>query len=292
MEIIKFIQQFSNPILDLLMRIITQFGDVYFYLAIGIVFYWIIDKKFGFKLMVTFLFSMTINGLIKSIVKRPRPFQKDSSVLLSEFDITDGYSFPSGHSQGIFSMGTLLIKERGSHKWLKYSLITLMVLVPISRVYLAQHYLSDILVGAVIGVIFSLVGLFLLEYGNDNVEDVRALYLVPVVFILAVFFQDKDVFRAAGAYTGLTVGYFLEKRYVGYNIKDTLQVNILKLLIGVPTVFGLELGMKVLLRAIKLPESFVYILTYLLVTLWASFGVMALFKVLFKKDEQIVLKEA
>ncbi len=291
MEIIKFIQQFSNPILDLLMRIITQFGDIYFYLAIGIVFYWIIDKKFGFKLIVVFLFSMTINGIIKSVVKRPRPFQKDSSLLLDDFDITHGYSFPSGHSQGIFSMGTLLIKEHGQYKWLKYILITLMILVPISRVYLAQHYMSDILVGAAIGVIFSLLGLFLLEYGGNNKEDIRALYFIPIVFVFAIIFKDKDVYRAAGAYTGLVVGYFLEKKYVDYNIKDTLKVNILKLLIGVPTVFGLEFGFKKLLTSLNFKEGLVYIVTYLVVTLWASFGVMAVFKLLFKKEKQMVLKE-
>lgn len=292
MEIIRFIRQFSNPALDWFMRIITQFGDVYFYLAIGIIFYWILDKKFGFKLMVTFLFSMTINGLIKTIVKRPRPFHKDSSLLLHDFDITDGYSFPSGHAQGIFSMGTILLKEHGRHKWLKYTLITLMILVPISRVYLAQHYLSDILVGAVIGVIFSLLGLFLLEYAQDNVEDIRALYLIPLVFILAFVFKDKDIYRAAGAYTGLAIGYFLEKKYVGYDINDTIKVNILKLLIGVPTVFGLELGFKALLRLVGLPNSLVYIVTYFVVTLWASFGVMAVFKALFKKKKQLVLKES
>ncbi len=292
MEIVKFLQQLSNPVLDLFMRIITQFGDIYFYLAIGIVFYWIIDKKFGFKLLVAFLFSMTINGLIKSIVKRPRPFHEDPSLLMSNFDATDGFSFPSGHSQGIFSMGTLLIKERGSIKWLKYSLIFLMIFVPISRVYLAQHYLSDVLVGAVIGILFSLLGLFLLEYGSENKEDIRALYLIPIVFILAIVFDDKDIFRAAGAYTGLTLGYFLEKKYVGYNIKDTLKVNALKLLIGVPTVFGLEFGFKAVLRALSLSDSIVYIITYFFVTMWASFGVMALFKVIFKKEEDLVLKES
>lgn len=287
LKIVEFIQKLSNPALDLIMRIITEFGDIYFYLAIGVVFYWLIDKKFGFKLMVVFLFSMTINGLIKGIVKRERPYQKGAKAILQQ---TDGYSFPSGHAQGIFSMSYLLHKDFKKHKWLNYVLLSLIILVPFSRVYLGQHYLSDVLVGAVVGIAFSILGLFLLEYKSSGNEEIRALYFIPVVFLLAFIVGANELFLASGAYSGLVIGYILEKKYVDYDIKDTLTVNILKIIIGVVVMLGLKEGLKILLGLFINNKDILDIIRYFFVTLWASFGSMALFKVLFKKE--VVLKQS
>lgn len=291
MEIINFIQQFSHPILDWIMRIITEFGDVYFYLGVGLFFYWIIDKKFAFKLMTVFLFSMTINGVIKSQTNKKRPYQEGARPILQE---TEGSSMPSGHSQGIVTFSLIFEKEYKRYRWLKYLLIPLVILVPFSRLYLGQHYLDDVLVGVVLGVLFGYLGFFLLELGDSDKEHLRALYFIPVLLILMPLINDNQIYLAGGAYIGLSVGYFLEKKYVNYDIKDSLLVNVLKLIIGGAIAFLLKDGLKILLKPIIKNTNILDAVRYMFVTLWASFGAMALFKVLFKKkikSEEIVLKE-
>ena len=54
MAIVEFLQQFSNPVLDWVMRIITEFGDQYFFILLSAVIYWTVDKKFGFRFMIAF----------------------------------------------------------------------------------------------------------------------------------------------------------------------------------------------------------------------------------------------
>ncbi|QEA47679.1 phosphatase PAP2 family protein [Leuconostoc lactis] len=96
------------------------------------------------------VFAGLITALIKNWVQNPRPQPQ----LLPE----TGYSFPSGHSMvAILLYGTLILM--GQHfvqkRWCRYLIITILTLIicliPISRVYLNVHYLSDVLAGLSLG---------------------------------------------------------------------------------------------------------------------------------------------
>lgn len=227
MIIIEFIQQFRNPFFDWFFRIITEAGDAIFFILVGAILYWVFDKKFAFKLMVSFLFSALINGAIKQFTNKPRPYEQGADAVLQE---THGSSMPSGHSQGIGALGSMMIYQYYEIKWLKWLSVALMILVPFSRMYLGQHYLEDVSVGLILGIVFGLLGLFLLSVGNNDKEDIRALYLVPLFLILMIFVHNDQLYVAGGAYIGLSVGYFIEKRYVQYDNKEVWWVQILKVL--------------------------------------------------------------
>ncbi len=71
-------------------------------------------------------------------------------------------SFPSGHSAtafGIFVLLIFMIKNRG----LKLLWLAVALLTAFSRVYLSQHFMGDILAGALIG---TLIMLFTIYYFN------------------------------------------------------------------------------------------------------------------------------
>ena len=96
------------------------------------------------------VFAGLITALIKNWVQNPRPQPQ----LLPE----TGYSFPSGHSMvAVLLYGTLILM--GQHfvqkRWWRYLMITILALIicliPISRVYLNVHYLSDVLAGLSLG---------------------------------------------------------------------------------------------------------------------------------------------
>ncbi|HBT59284.1 MAG TPA: hypothetical protein DEA45_00490 [Acholeplasmataceae bacterium] len=280
MRFVDFFQQFSTPILDWFFRIITEFGDQYFFILLGAILYWTIDKKFAFKFMISFLASAFINGGLKEITNARRPYENGAKPILGLK--THGSSMPSGHAQSIGLIG-IVMTDRFKHvTWVKYVFYALMILVPISRVYLGQHYLHDVIVGLSLGVFFGILFMWLLTVKNDNVEEIRALYLIPVLVILLLFVYNRDLYIASFAYMGLTLGYFVEKRYVNYDIKGPMKHQVIKVLIGLIGALLIKEGLKPLFELI----SDAYILDgirYFLIAIWASLGVMYLSKMYLAK---------
>jgi undecaprenyl-diphosphatase len=111
--------------------------------------------------------SLLLNVLLKVLIHRPRP----SADLVRVIQRAIGYSFPSGHVMAyiayfglLFAFGVLLFQ--GRHWWRTALLIVsaaFVVLVGPSRVYLGDHWASDVLGAYLIGgVLWGLaVGLYL-----------------------------------------------------------------------------------------------------------------------------------
>ena len=79
------------------------------------------------------------------------------------------YSFPSGHSAAIAAfcifVTYLLVRERIGRDILWVLLCTSLVfLVGLSRLYLDEHFLSDVLNGYVVGVLWAITGIFAAEH--------------------------------------------------------------------------------------------------------------------------------
>ncbi|MGV8982570.1 phosphatase PAP2 family protein [Clostridium sp.] len=107
------------------------------------------------------IFNIGITGftnlILKNTVKRYRPMK----IRLVE---AHGYSFPSGHSSISTAIGIVLIYfilKRIKNKKIAYTLsgliITYLLLVGFSRVYLGVHYPTDVLGGWVIAAIWSYI---------------------------------------------------------------------------------------------------------------------------------------
>jgi len=66
------------------------------------------------------------------------------------------YGFVSSHAANYFGVLTV-IWQFISAKWVKYLLLTLVLLVLYSRMYLGVHYLSDLICGALLGYVLAIV---------------------------------------------------------------------------------------------------------------------------------------
>jgi undecaprenyl-diphosphatase len=95
-----------------------------------------------------------IANLVKYILGRARPKLFDSAgpleFKLFAFD-PDYASFPSGHATNIFAFATVIgmLWPRG-----RVLLYTLAVWIAASRVLIGQHYVTDIVLGAILGTVF------------------------------------------------------------------------------------------------------------------------------------------
>jgi undecaprenyl-diphosphatase len=91
--------------------------------------------------------------VIKFLVRRERPQGEWGSIYRN----TDPHSFPSGHAARAFLIA--VIASALAPAWLATLLWIWAPLVSLSRVAMGVHYLSDVIAGAVLGIIVALISL-------------------------------------------------------------------------------------------------------------------------------------
>ena len=114
-----------------------------------------ITKK-GLFIFLSIIFSGLLLNIIKTMIGRLRPrfFLADSTYGFQPFNFDFGMnSFPSGHSQTIWALMTALslLYPRFTIPFVSFATI-----VAASRVLVAAHYVSDVLMGSYLGTILTL----------------------------------------------------------------------------------------------------------------------------------------
>ncbi|MEI6731460.1 MAG: phosphatase PAP2 family protein [archaeon] len=152
------IQNIWNPILNEIIKVITLFGDGMFIVPLAAII--ILFLSYQKKMKIAYLWVVALVGGViieyglKYLIMRTRPF----GGLIQE----TGYSMPSGHAIFAIVFFYLLIytfKDKIRNPTLKTTFlvvcIALMILIPISRVYLGVHWFSDIIVGIILGALWT-----------------------------------------------------------------------------------------------------------------------------------------
>lgn len=103
----------------------------------------------AFAMALSCLSCLLVFKLVKNATSRPRPFEVYPELLKGlMLPPPDKFSFPSGHSMCAFAVATAL----GYHfPAFAPALFVLASLIAASRVFLALHYPTDVLVGAAAG---------------------------------------------------------------------------------------------------------------------------------------------
>lgn len=120
---------------------------------------------------LAFFFNERVNNLIKALAGRVRPCNSDLMLALGVNVLEEGggFSFPSGHACNSFgfALGSALclkMDRRRNWDWYAVLIVTWAVLVGISRVMVARHFLGDVLVGAVIGAAMGVLWAFIARW--------------------------------------------------------------------------------------------------------------------------------
>lgn len=164
-------------------------------------------KVFSAVLLIGLLFSIVVVDDIKEIVQRPRPFGANTS----DFLILNSYSFPSGHAFSIFLAVSILGAYYG---WQYYAAgYVLAIAVSLSRLYLGVHYPSDVLAGALFGIIMGeLVVYAAYRYGLCENPGLIAL-VRPVKARKAFNFMPDNILSVS---VFLTIPLAIILYYMGY----------------------------------------------------------------------------
>ena len=109
------------------------------------------------------------NVFLKNLVMRPRPFvtHTDLTALLVP---EDPWSFPSGHTLSSFAAASALYFFHHKTGFLAFLLAAA---IAFSRLYASVHYPTDVLAGAVIGVLCGIIAAWLTDRVTDQCHTLR-----------------------------------------------------------------------------------------------------------------------
>ena len=295
-KIVEFIQKMRNPFFDKFFEFISMLGDRYFFILLAAVAYWIYNKKFAFKMALSYLGSSLLTGILKAGIDRPRPYESVYHWVDLVGSPEGTSSFPSGHATATGSLSySIFTENKGRVKWLKWVLLAFMILVPFSRLYLGVHHPSDVLAGLVIGIGFSLLIFKVIDMLGDN-EHIWTLILIPVCLIVVIIGETalrnfeygkiKDLYVVTGAIVGFVSGYYLEKKYVGYETYSKPLHQVLKVVGGLASTLILYFILGKIFDAINEESALLDFFRYGLLALFVSYVVPLVFKAIFKRQNE------
>jgi 4-amino-4-deoxy-L-arabinose transferase-like glycosyltransferase/membrane-associated phospholipid phosphatase len=178
----------QNRLFDILMPFITS--KAYLLFLPFIVFFFLKDRKWAIIVLTIGLASLALSDwgshMLKHVFERPRPCNTLEDVHLL-VGCSSSFSMPSNHAVNAFAFALpfyLLFKNK-----LRYTFVIIAFTVAFSRAYIGVHYPSDVLVGALFGIIiaFSVVNLYNYSYTRYKEK--------PHTTILFIFLLAMSLFR-------------------------------------------------------------------------------------------------
>lgn len=267
MSFLYWLEDLRNPIFDFIFSVITLFGEETIFMAVGMIIFWCLNKYDGYYLLCVGFFGTLINQFLKITCRIPRPWVKDPNFTIVESarEAAGGYSFPSGHTQvsvGLFGG----IARRSKQKILRGVMIALCVLVPFSRMYLGVHTPWDVAVSVCIALIL----IFVLHPLFQRAEkDARVMYgilgvlsAIVVAYLLyvslfpfpeSVYLEEnihnldsarENAYTLLGCMAGLLVIYPVERKWIRFETKAVLWVQIVKVVGGLLLILAVKEGLK------------------------------------------------
>jgi membrane-associated phospholipid phosphatase len=294
------------------LKLFSMFGNEEFYLLIMPILYWSVDPIFGFRMAIMLLLSNGVNAIFKLAFHAPRPYWFDGQVraLISE----TSFGAPSGHSQNAASIwGLMAVILRKT--WVRVVIVLVIGLIGFSRIYLGVHFISDVLMGWLIGGLLLLVYLkierpiaawlryrtlpqmYLLALGSSIVIAAAILltaaslggWTVPVEWqerALAAFPGEEihplsvdGAFTVSGTWLGLMLGVAWLYHRGGYSASGSIDQRAFRSLVGLIGVALLWYGLgQIFPRGDDLLSYGLRYFRYALIGLWVSAAAPMLFK--------------
>ena len=159
------INKYNSPQFDYVFRSWTYLGDGIIWVPLFA--YVLLFKRDYFVTVLAALIICTIlTHLLKRVVYpnefRPIVVLSDKVRVIPGYYMNREHSFPSGHTSTAFTLALLLAAIVKKNFWV-YFFPVIALLVGYSRVYLAQHFVTDVLAGMFIGIVSAYLSLLIYQ---------------------------------------------------------------------------------------------------------------------------------
>ncbi len=174
-DIHLFINNLNCQFGDYFFKYFTHLGDG---IIIAVLILVLLFIKYRYSIILVFsILSSTIvvqafkRYILPDIVRPIVYFHNESPLHIVEgVDVHTAHSFPSGHTATAFTI-FLLLAIISNKNYLKLMFFATAFLVGYSRIYLSQHFLSDVYAGSIIAVVLTTIyGYWIGNWKNPNLD--------------------------------------------------------------------------------------------------------------------------
>lgn len=153
------INSYHNSFFDVFFKYATYLGDGIMF-PIVIAFLLLFKKKYATAFIISGILTLIISYVLKNWVfidcARPYEIFGDKLHVIEGVKMRRWHSFPSGHTTAAFSLFMLAVfyvKKRIG----QMTFFTIAIIAGLSRIYLSQHFLQDVIGGAILGTGIALI---------------------------------------------------------------------------------------------------------------------------------------
>ena len=249
----KFREATGGVLNDFFLQISDLSYGIFIWMLACILF-WAVDKKTGAFLFLNIAVNRFLMQLLKLTFCVYRPWIRSADIVPVE--TASGYSFPSGHSvTSASNYGTVLARYGKKHKPLGAFMIVMLLLTMFSRNYIGVHTPQDVAVGATLGLVMVFLGIRAWEWIDEKPGRERIIPLAGValtaLFLLYINLKSypldydasgkllvdpakmmKDGYKDAGRILGVSLGWYLERRYVRFSMDVPVLTKVTRCGVG------------------------------------------------------------
>ncbi len=271
------------------MNALTHTGGPLFFLFILPIVYWSVNRRFGLRLALALLITLSLNSVLKIFFHSPRPYWYNVEVRLLGGG-ESGFGLPSGHAQtSIVLWG--MVAAAINRWWAWLGAILIVVGVGLSRIYIGVHFTTDVLLGWLLGAVtlwiflgteqsvarwfqrFSLsrqvalvfaISLGIILAGWAIVDSLFVGWLLPTDWLDNVATAGgrapdglilEDTVTTSALLFGAAAGAFVLRAHGNFRADGPLKYRVLRYLAGSAGIAVLYLGLKVAFDPLAADES-------------------------------------
>ena len=136
-------------------------------------------RKAGFTVAGALIVMTICNNLVlKNLFARTRPFNLEEWKTAKDgwkfvypelVKRPSSFSFPSGHSSSGFAAATGMVTTKKPYIYIPG--ILLAAIIAFSRIYVHVHYPTDVIFGALFGILYGVIAIFLCKWIINRIND-------------------------------------------------------------------------------------------------------------------------
>lgn len=243
--ILQNFRESAGGCLDSFFAFITTVSVDYYIFIPSLIIFWVVDKKKGLYALASYGLACFGNAALKATFCVYRPWIRNPEIrpLESVMSGATGYSFPSGHSSSVGGFYGGLIAAYRKNKPLCILFAVMIMLTMFSRLYVGVHTPQDVFAGAAIGILAAVIVVltdrFLEKHPNKDWCILLAAAVMSAVLLPYLYFKNYPMdyvngellvdpvkmtvggFKDPGRFFGVVLGWFVEKRFIRFEIKGS-----------------------------------------------------------------------